>query len=323
SVGAVRQARNPYSAVAFVADVQADQQRGNLLDKASVLQFAAINRSHTGDLRREFHRKLRGILVVAAYDYVAIDIVVSSEFFCGQVVECGRDRNALRNKFRRLLRRRALPYAEGAAGAATDARSERNGGVDQNAAGADRGFQLLQQFGLSCERHGEHEQIGGGAGGRIFHSGNLRVCAHTLADRLGRLLGARGIARSDDDGLSRTRPAQRQARTCGSGAAEDGDGAGHAGFHAKSGASASETISEENDSTGSLICIREYFVLRSAGMRPISRINDWKSSGLVYCPAVAPASREIFSSISVPPKSFAPACKHSCERRRFSFTHET
>src|ERR1019366_7774575 len=121
-----------------------------------------------------------------------------------------------------------------------------------------------------------------------------------------RLLGPRGIARADDDGLSRACPTQREARTRRTGAADDCDGAAHADahgiVHANSATSAcSKATSEETNSTGNLIFMCEYFVLRSAGMRPIPRINAWKSSGLVYWPAVAPASREIFSSISVPP----------------------
>ena len=44
------------------------------------------------------------------------------------------------------------------------------------------------------------------------------------------------------------------------------------------------------------LCVVE----RSAGMRPMARIRRWNSSGGTYCPAVAPASREMFSSISVP-----------------------
>jgi hypothetical protein len=60
--------------------------------------------------------------------------------------------------------------------------------------------------------------------------------ADALADCLGRLLRARGIARADDDGLARARPAQRQAGTGGAGAADDGDGAAHAVIHANSAA---------------------------------------------------------------------------------------
>src|ERR1700687_1897617 len=83
-VRAVRQARDPYSAVPFVPDVETDQQRGDLLDNARVLKLAAIDRSHARNLHCEFHRNLRGIRIVAAYDHIAIDIVVdvAIELFC-------------------------------------------------------------------------------------------------------------------------------------------------------------------------------------------------------------------------------------------------
>jgi len=61
-------------------------------------------------------------------------------------------------------------------------------------------------------------------------------------------------------------PAQRQAGTGRACAANDGNGAIHAVVHANSAASVSEETSAETDSAGSLIFIREYFVLRSAGM---------------------------------------------------------
>src|ERR1700704_5621392 len=109
----VWQTRDPYSAVAFVPDVETDQQRCDLLDDAGVLEFAAIDRSHARDLRRELHRNLRGIRIIAAYDHVAIDIfiIVAVEYVRRNVVECRDDRNALRDKLSRLLRRRALPHA--------------------------------------------------------------------------------------------------------------------------------------------------------------------------------------------------------------------
>src|ERR1700674_1181806 len=288
------QTRDPYSAVPFVPDVETDQQRRDLLDNARVLKLATINRSHARDLRREFHRNLRGIGIIAAYDDVAIHIFIAVEHVRRNVVERRRDRNALRNQFRRLLRGRALPHANGAAGASAHARSERNGGINQDAAWTNRRLQLLQQRCLPFERHGEHQQIAGSAGRRIFHPRHLSICARPLADCLCRLLCPSGIARADDDGLSRARPAQRKACARRTRAPDHRDGAAHAN-------SGTNNDSDEMDSAGSLIFIREYFVLRSAGMRPISRINAWKSSGLVYCPAVAPASREIFSSISVPP----------------------
>src|ERR1700674_5120809 len=110
------QTRDPYSAVPFVPDVETDQQRRDLLDNARVLKLATINRSHARDLRREFHRNLRGIGIIAAYDDVAIYVVVivGVELFCRNVLERGRDGNALRNQLRRLLRSRSLPHANGA-----------------------------------------------------------------------------------------------------------------------------------------------------------------------------------------------------------------
>src|SRR5208282_4052462 len=228
------------------------------------------------------------------------------------------------NKLRRLLRGRALPHAKGATGASPHARGQRDGGIDHDAAWADCRLQLLEQRCLPFEGDGQHQQFAGRAGCGILHPGNLRACAHALTDCLSRLLRAGRIARADDDGLARTCPAQREAGARRAGAADDRDGAAHAGVHANSATNAdSQETSEVAASRGSLIFIREYLVLRSAGMRPISRISAWKSSGLVYWPAVAPASREIFSSISVPPKSLAPACRHNCDSRRFSFTHET
>src|ERR1700686_4545283 len=94
-VRCVGQTRDPYSAMPFVPDVEADQQRCDLLDDACVLQLAAINRSYARDLRREFHRSLRGIRIIAAYDHVAIDIFIAVKHVCRDVVECRRDGNAL------------------------------------------------------------------------------------------------------------------------------------------------------------------------------------------------------------------------------------
>src|SRR6266403_5022877 len=89
-VRSVWQARDPSSAVAFVPDVETDQQRGDLLDNARILKLPAINRSHIRDLRREFHRDLRGIRIIAAHDHVAIDVfvLVAVENVRRNVVEC-------------------------------------------------------------------------------------------------------------------------------------------------------------------------------------------------------------------------------------------
>ena len=63
--------------MSFMPDVKADQQRGELLDDARVLQFAAINCSYARNLYREFHRDLRGVRIVAADDYITIYIVIA------------------------------------------------------------------------------------------------------------------------------------------------------------------------------------------------------------------------------------------------------
>src|SRR6266852_9047021 len=75
-VRAIWQACDPYSTVPLVADVETDQQRGDLLDDTRILKLATINRSHARDLCSKIHRNLRGIRIVAAHDDVAIHNVV-------------------------------------------------------------------------------------------------------------------------------------------------------------------------------------------------------------------------------------------------------
>src|ERR1700733_10744310 len=275
-VGGVGQACDSYSTVAFVANVEADQQRGDLFDDARVLKFAAVDGAYARNLHGEFYRNLRGIRIIAAHDHVAVDIVgeVAVEHICRDVLKCCHYGNALWNQLRRLLRRGALPHAEGAAGASADACSEWNRSIDQNAPRADRRLQLFEQCGLAFERNGEHKEIAGGAGRRIFHPGNLSMGTDAFADRLRCLLGADRIARTDDHGFSRACPAQRKACAGGASASDHGDRAAHANSGAKHWEETSGAASQQTGATGSLIFMCEYFVLRSAGMRPISRIND-------------------------------------------------
>src|SRR6267378_6467996 len=87
-VRALWQTRYPDSAVPFVPDVETDQERGDLLDNARTLELAAINRSHARDLRREFHRYLCGIRIIAAHDDVATDIFIAVEHVRRNVLEC-------------------------------------------------------------------------------------------------------------------------------------------------------------------------------------------------------------------------------------------
>src|SRR5208282_6847957 len=139
-----------------------------------------------------------------------------------KVVECCRDGNAFGYKLSRLLCSRALPNADGATGASADTRRQRNGGINQNTARTQCRLQLLEQCSLSIEWHGEHQQIAVGAGCRISHAGHLSLWARARADKLCCLLGPSGITRADDDGLSGTRPAQRETGARRAGASDDG-----------------------------------------------------------------------------------------------------
>src|SRR5713101_6565493 len=58
------------------ADVEADQQRRDLLHDARVLQLATIERAYAWDFAGEAADALRGGFVVAAYDHVAIDLAL-------------------------------------------------------------------------------------------------------------------------------------------------------------------------------------------------------------------------------------------------------
>src|SRR5208337_1805266 len=107
----------------------------------------------------EFHRDLHGIRIVTAYDHVAIDVGIAIEHVRRNVVECCRDGNAFGYKLSRLLCSRALPNANGAAGASADTCSQRNGGINQDAALTHCSLQLLEQRSLTFKWHGEHQQI--------------------------------------------------------------------------------------------------------------------------------------------------------------------
>ena len=158
------------------------------------------------------------------------------------------DAHSLGHKFGRLLRGRTLPDAECAGGASAYARGECNGGIDENAAGADRGLELLEQSGLALEGYGENEKICGGAGGGIFHARNASLIPDYFLDVVGGFLCAVCVARADDYGFSGARPAQGDADACRTGSTQDGNGT-RGVAHANSGSSVSSAV---NSSSGSL-----------------------------------------------------------------------
>src|SRR5262249_15032545 len=63
-------------------------------------------------------------------------------------------------------------------------------------------------------------------------------------------------------------------------------------------------------------------VVRGAGMRPAPVIAAWSSSGVASWPWAAPLAREMFSSMSVPPRSLQPAARRRAPPSRPSLTHE-
>ena len=72
-----RQAGDADAAVTFVADVQANEQRGDLLEDAGILQFTAVDSPDAGNLGRERARELNRIDVVATDDDVAVEGLVA------------------------------------------------------------------------------------------------------------------------------------------------------------------------------------------------------------------------------------------------------
>src|SRR5580692_1175869 len=72
-----RQTGDADSGVAFVANVESDEQRGNLFDDAGVFEFAAVDGADAGDFRGEFAGELRCVGIVAADDDVAVERIVS------------------------------------------------------------------------------------------------------------------------------------------------------------------------------------------------------------------------------------------------------
>ena len=104
-----RQAGDADAGVALEANVEADQQRGDLLQDARIFQFAAVDGAHPGDFRRESSHRLQGGRVIAADDHVAVDDRIAVQDVRGRVVERRHDRNSLGYEFRGLLRRRAFP----------------------------------------------------------------------------------------------------------------------------------------------------------------------------------------------------------------------
>src|SRR5947209_14475092 len=77
------------------------------------------------------------------------------------------------DKFSGLLCSRALPNPDSTRGASADTDRERHRGVNQNAAFRHRRLEMLEQSSLAFEWNREHQNVGGSAGGAVFHSPDL------------------------------------------------------------------------------------------------------------------------------------------------------
>ena len=76
-----------------MSNVEADQERGNRFDDARTLQFAAIDRPHTGNFCGQGSHFLSCSGIVAAYDYVAVERTVRIEKLGCSIVKGGDNGN--------------------------------------------------------------------------------------------------------------------------------------------------------------------------------------------------------------------------------------
>ena len=162
------QAGDANAGVALVANIEADQERGDLFQDARIFQFAAINGAHAGNFCRQRSYRRRGVGVVAADNDVAVNGSIAIQDLGGRVMERGHYRHSRWHEFGSLLCRGTLPDAQSAGGPAAHAGGKRHSGVNHDAAFRDRRLDLLEQGAVAFKRDGEHQQIGGSASGAVF-----------------------------------------------------------------------------------------------------------------------------------------------------------
>src|SRR3954464_1197544 len=117
--------------MAFVSDVESDENGRDLLNNAGILKSSAVESAYTGNFTGQVANAFARVFVIAADDYVTIDWAILLEKVSGQIMKrCNHD-HTFRHEFRRLLCRRALPDTESADGLATNACRQRNSSVDE------------------------------------------------------------------------------------------------------------------------------------------------------------------------------------------------
>ena len=123
-----------------------------------------------GNFRCEFARELGRVWIITANNDVAVERLVAIQKLSRNIVKGSDYAHSLGYKFRGLLRRRTLPYAERTRGASSNRRRKRNGRIDKDAALLNCRFQFLEKCSLSFEGDRQHQDIGRGASRAVFHS---------------------------------------------------------------------------------------------------------------------------------------------------------
>src|SRR5438093_9311027 len=124
-----------------------------------VFELAAVKCPDAGNLACQSAHPLCGFFVVAADNNVAINWAISEQHLRGSIVKGGHHRDPIRHEFCRLLRCRALPYAESTSGASADTGRQWNGCVHQNLAGPERRLEMLQSLRLNLERNSQDNNV--------------------------------------------------------------------------------------------------------------------------------------------------------------------
>src|SRR6185312_8438263 len=207
--------------VCLVTDIQRDEQGCDLLEDPSVFQVTAVEGADAGNFFCQSANDLIGFFVVAANNYIGVEVSLAIQELGGNVLK-GGDHGSSFQYLRCLLRGGSLPDADCPGDPAADAGGERDGGVHQNCIGLEHGLDLLEQRYVALERYGQHDYVSGGGCGGIVGSGNVCLVSSGL-DFVGGLLGAGGVARTDDDGFSGAGPAEGESEAFFAGAAEDCD----------------------------------------------------------------------------------------------------
>src|SRR5256885_1380650 len=145
--------------MALVSDIEADQDCGDLLNDAGILQLSSVKRAHPGNFSRQLANTLSRGFVIAAYDHVTIDWAVLLEKVSGQVMKRGYHYYAFRNKFRRLLRGRALPHAQSTRRLSAHTCRQRHGRIHKNLSGTQGRLDVLQHLSLSFERNRKDDDL--------------------------------------------------------------------------------------------------------------------------------------------------------------------